>query len=125
MHQAHTRMRTLFTGLYSTLGIVLLSVAIALSGCSEDPSGGSGFTDVARGEPTIIDSVLANNILEDRPSGITNTFFAEFDDQVFLWILWTNITEQHTVEVSWYSPEDDPEDPPFWTDKQSFTSNNR
>ena len=122
MHHVYTFIRTLSAGLCSLFGIVLLSLTIGVSGCGEDPSGGSGFTDVARGEPTIIDSVLANNILEDRPSGITNTFFAEFDDQVFLWILWTNITERHTVEVSWYSPEDDPEDPPFWTEKKSFTS---
>ena len=39
MHQAYTRMRTLFTGPYSILGIALLSLTFALSGCGEDPSG--------------------------------------------------------------------------------------
>ena len=33
-----------------------------------------------------------------------------------------NITEQHTVKVLWYSPEDDLDDPPFWTEKQTLTS---
>ena len=122
MHQAYTFIRPLSAGLYSVFGIVLLSLTIALSGCSEDPSGGSGFTDVARGEPTIVDSVLAISVFDDRPDGITNTFFAEFNDQVYLWILWANITEEHTVEVRWYSPEDGIDDPPFWEEKQTFTS---
>ncbi|MXV73920.1 hypothetical protein F4Z99_06550 [Candidatus Poribacteria bacterium] len=122
MHQAYTFIRLLSAGLYSVFGIVLLSLTIALSGCSEDPSGGSGFTDVARGEPTIVDSVLAISVFDDRPDGITNTFFAEFNDQVYLWILWANITEEHTVEVRWYSPEDGIDDPPFWEEKQTFTS---
>lgn len=122
MHHAYTFIRTLSAGLYSVFGIVLLSLTIALSGCSEDPSGGSGFTDVGRGEPMIVDSVLAISVFDDRPDAITNTFSAEVNDQVYLWILWTNITEQHTVEVSWYSPDDGIDDPPFWEEKQTFTS---
>ncbi|MCY3743411.1 MAG: hypothetical protein OXH00_20555 [Candidatus Poribacteria bacterium] len=122
MHQVYTFIRTLSAGLYSVFGVVLLSLTIALSGCSEEPSGGSGFTDVARGEPTIVDSALAISVFDDRPDGITNTFFAEFNDQVYLWLLWANITEEHTVEVRWYSPEDGIDDPPFWEEKQTFTS---
>ena len=122
MHQFQTRIKTLFTNPYPILGVALLSLAIALSGCSEDPSGGSGFTDVGRDEPTIIDSVLAISVFDDRPDGITNTFSAEVNDQVFLWLLWSNITEEHTIEVSWYSPEDGLDDPPFWTEKKKLTS---
>ena len=122
MHQAYTFIRTLSAGLCSLFGIVLLSLTIALSGCSEDPSGGSGFADLARGEPTIVDSVLAISVFDDRPDGITDRFSAEFNDQVYLWILWANITEQHTVEVRWYSPDDGIDDPPSWEEKQTFTS---
>ncbi len=122
MHQAYTFIRTLSAGLYFVFGIVLLSLTIAVGGCSEDPSGGSGFTDVARGEPTIVDSALAISVFDDRPDGITNTFSAGVNDQVYLWLLWANITEEHTVEVSWYSPEDGLDDPPFWEEKQTFTS---
>lgn len=122
MHQAYTFIRTLSASLYSVFGVVLLSLTIVVSGCSEDTSGGSGFTDIARGEPTIVDSALAISVFDDRPDGITNTFSAEVNDQVYLWILWANITEEHTVEVSWYSPEDDLDDPPFWQEKQTFTS---
>ena len=122
MHKFQTRIKTLLTHLYSILGIALLSLTFALSGCSEDPSGGSGFTDVGRGEPMILDSALAISVFDDRPDGITNTFSAEFNDQVFLWLLWANITEEHTIEVSWYSPEDDVDDPPFWKEKKNLTS---
>jgi len=109
-------------GYASTLVLVLLGLAIGLSGCDETSSGGSSVIDVGRGEPTIVDSVLAISVFEDRPDGITDTFSADVNDRVYLWILWANIDEQHTVEVSWFSPEDDLEDPPFWTEKQTFTS---
>lgn len=122
MHQSEPRIKTLLKNPYPILGIALLSLVIALGGCSEDPTGGSGFTDVGRGEPMIVDSVLAISVFDDRPDGITNTFSAEFNDQVYFWLLWSNITEEHTVEVSWYSPEDDFEDPPFWAEEKKLTS---
>ena len=121
VRQACTYIKTLLTTAYSTFGMVLLSLTLVVSGCSEDPSGGSGLTDVGRDEPMIVDSVLAIAVFEDRPDGITTTFSAEVNDQVFLWILWANITEHHTVKVSWFSPEDDLDDP-FWTEKQTLTS---
>ena len=114
--------KSLFAISYPTFGIILLALMALVSGCSESSSGGSGFTDVARDEPAIVDSVLALSVFEDRPDGITTTFFADVNDQVFLWILWSNVTEHHTVTVSWYSPEDDLDDPPFWTEKQNLTS---
>ena len=122
MHQAYAFIRTLFASPYSILGIALLPLMIALSSCSETSPGGSGFTDVGRDEPTIVDSVLAISVFEDRPDGITTSFSAEVNDQVFLWILWANVAEQHTVEVSWFSPDDDLDDPPFWNEKQTLTS---
>lgn len=122
VRQACTYIKTLLTTFYSAFGMVLLSLTLVVGGCSEDPSGGSGLTDVGRDEPTIIDSVLAIAVFEDRPDGITTTFFAEVNDQVFLWILWANIIEHHTVKVSWFSPEDGPDDPPFWTEQQTLTS---
>ena len=122
MHQTRTFIKTLPADRYSILGIVLLSLTMALSGCGEEPSGGSGFTDLGRGEPTIIDSALAIAVFDDRPDGITDTFSAEHNDQVYLWILWANITEEHTAEVLWYSPEEGHDDPAFWSEKKTFTS---
>ena len=122
MHQAYTFIKTLSTGLYSVFGMLLLLLTIALSGCGDEASGGSGFTDVGRDEPTIVDSVLATGVLDDRPEGITTTFVIDIDDKVFLWMLWTNVVEQHTVEVSWYSPDDDLDGTPSWTEEKPLTS---
>ena len=118
MRQAYIFIKTLLTTPYSTFGIVVLSLTIALSGCSETSSGGSGFTDVGRDEPTIVDSVLAISVFEDRPDGITTTFSAGVNDRLFYGSYGQNITEHHTVKVSWFSPEDDLDDPPFWTEKK-------
>ena len=106
----------------SLLVMALLPLMIALSGCSETSSGGSGFTDIGRDEPTIVDSVLATDVFEDRPDGINTTFVVDVDDQVFLWILWSNVEKRHTVEVSWFSPDDDLDGPPFWTEEKPLTS---
>lgn len=122
MHQFHTRIKTVLINLYFGIGIALLSLTIALSGCGEEASGGSGFTDVGRDEPTIVDSVLATGVLDDRPDGITTTFVIDVDDRVFLWMLWTNLTEQHIVEVSWYSPDDDLNGTPSWSEEKTLTS---
>ncbi len=106
----------------SFLVIVLLPFAIILNGCDETRSGGSGTIDLGRGEPNIVESVLAISVHEDRPDGITDTFSAEVNDQVFLWLLWENIDESHTVKVSWFSPEDDLDDPPFWSEERTISS---
>lgn len=97
-------------------------LAIGLNGCGEDSSGGSGITDIGRGEPVIVDSVMAISVFEERPDGITDTFSADVNEQIFLWILWNNIEEQHTVEVSWFSPNDALDEPPFRTESQTFAS---
>ena len=106
----------------SLLVIVLLPLAVVLNGCEESKSGGSGAIDIGRGEPNIVESVLAISVEDDRPNGITDTFDPELDKQVFLWLLWGNIDESHTVEVLWYSPEDDLDDPPFWSEKRTISS---
>ena len=105
----------------SILSIILLALSIGLSGCEETRSGGHGATDLSRGEPSIVDSVLAIAVHEDRPDGITDVFSSGVNDQVFLWILWKNIEETHTVEVSWYAPGDDL-DNPYRSDKRTITS---
>lgn len=119
MPHVYTSLKTLLAISYYTLGVALL---VGLNGCSETSSGGSGFSDVGRDEPAIVDSVLAISVFEDRPDGITDTFSAGINDQVFLWLFWSNITDSHTVTVSWYSPDDDLDDPPFFTEKQTLTS---
>ena len=122
MRKAYAFISTLLARPCSILVIVLLPLMIALGGCSETSSGGSGFTDVGRDEPTIIDSVLATDVFDDRPDGITTTFVVDVDDKVFLWILWSNVEKRHTVEVSWFSPDDDLDGTPFWSEEKPLTS---
>ena len=110
------------TNYITITALLLLSLSFMLSGCEETTSGGSGVIDVARGEPKIIDSVMAVDVLNDRPQDITDTFDSELDDKVFLWILWGNIDDTHQVEVSWISPADELDDPPYHTEKRTFSS---
>ena len=104
------------------LTIFLLSFVIYLCGCEESRSGGSGTIDLARGEPNVVESVLATSVLEDRPQNITDTFDPELDKQIYLWLLWENIDRTHTVTVDWYSPEADDDDPPFWSEERRISS---
>ena len=101
--------------------ILLVSFVFVMMGCEETTSGGSGVIDVGRGEPKIIDSVMAIDVRNDRPQDITDSFDSELDDKVFLWILWGNINKTHQVEVSWISPGKDLDDP-YHVEKRTFSS---
>jgi len=100
--------------------ILLLALTIVIfNSCSN--SGGSSSSSPPIDEPAIVDCVLAIDVTNGRPDGITNTFF-DSSDQIYLWIYWENVEGRHTVEVNWFSPEDDIDDPPFREDKESFVS---
>ncbi|MCZ6678336.1 MAG: hypothetical protein O7E52_13920 [Candidatus Poribacteria bacterium] len=106
----------------SSLFPILVLASIIFGGCDESPSGGSASIALLRGEPVILDSVLAINVNEDRPDGITDTFFSRVSDRIHLWIFWTNVEDTHTVEVLWFSPEEDTDDPPFRREEEIFNS---
>jgi len=98
---------------------VLLPIPF-LSGC-EARSGGGAVVTPMRDEPAIVDSVMAIDVHEDRPNGITNVFFSD-DEQIYLWIYWINVEGRNKVEVRWFSPDEEVDDPPYWEETQSFTS---
>ena len=102
------------------LFIKFFLISIILGGCDDAGSGGSGSVSLLRGEPTIIDSALATNVNEDRPDGIVNSFFK--DERIYVWMFWVNVQGRHTVEVNWFSPDDDLDSPPFREDHETFTS---
>ena len=103
------------------LFIKLFLLGIILGGCDNAGSGGSGSVSLLRGEPVILDSTLAINVSDDRPDGITNTFF-DTSDRIYLWIFWVNVQGRHTVEINWFSPKDALDAPPFREDQETFTS---
>ncbi len=37
-------------------------------------------------------------------------------------MLWENIDKTHNVRVDWYSPAEDDDDPPFWSEEKRITS---
>jgi hypothetical protein len=103
------------------LFIKLFLLGIIFGGCDNTSSGGSGSVSLLRGEPVILDSTLSINVSDDRPDGITNTFF-DTSDRIYLWIFWVNVQGRHTVEINWFSPEDALDAPPFREDQETFTS---
>ena len=102
------------------LFIKLFLIGIIFGGCDDAGSGGSGSVSLLRGEPVILDSALATNVNESRPDGIVNSFFK--DERIYLWMFWANVQGRHTVEVNWFSPEDDLDSPPFREEQETFTS---
>jgi hypothetical protein len=101
---------------------MLFLVSIIFGGCDESGSGGSGSISLFKGEPAILDSALAINVSEDRPDGITNTFFVDISERIYVWLFWVNVEGRHTVEVRWFSPEENLDDPPFRREEMPFTS---
>ena len=103
------------------LSIFFLCLISTLCFYACDNSGGSDSITLSMDEPAIIDCVLAIDVTDNRPDGITDTFF-DSSDRIYLWIYWENVRGRHTAEVEWISPEDDFDEPPHRTDRESFTS---
>ena len=101
--------------------LFVLLGGVIFGGCDSSPSGGSGSLDLLNGEPAILDAVLAVDLIDDRPVGITDTFF-ESGDRIYLWIYWAAVDGRHTAEVNWFSPAQDLDDAPLREDDESFTS---
>jgi hypothetical protein len=102
----------------------MLAVAIILApvliGC-EGKSGGSSSVSPFEGEPMIVDSALALDVVDNRPNGITDTFRSD-DSRIYLWIYWINVEGSHTVRVEWFSPEEETGAPPYFKKTEYFTS---
>lgn len=105
----------------SRLSILFLCLVCPLIFYACSGSGGSDSTTPSRYEPAIVDCVLAIDVTDERPDGITDTFF-DSSDRIYVWVYWENVDGRHTVDVDWFSPGDDIDDPPYRSDKESFTS---
>ena len=100
------------------LFLTLPWLGIVFGGCDE---AGSGSSDILPAEPTILDSALAINLLDDRPDGITTSFLSG-DDRIYLWVLWTNVEGRHTARVEWFTPNQELDESPFRAGDEVFAS---
>ncbi len=101
--------------LWFVLATALIALPIILCGCSE--SGGSGSVEPMADEPMILDAVLCISVKNDRPDGITDTFYRANDDRIYVWVYWTNLEDVSTAKVVWYEPD---KDTPFREDLQTI-----
>ena len=59
---------------YSLLFVLVL---LLVSSCGDDKNSAGVSANLVRGEGIVADSVLAINVSQDRPDGITNHFFSD------------------------------------------------
>jgi hypothetical protein len=73
---------------------------LALSGCEEERVTGTVAEPLVG--PRVAESLLALNVEDGIPIGITDVF--RLDEYVNLWVHWESLDPPHTVEVVWYDP---------------------
>jgi hypothetical protein len=94
----------------------MIVLPVLIVGCGEE--GGSGAVEPLAGEPMILESVMCLDIDDARPVGITDSFL-ESDDEIYVWIYWTNIEGRSTIDAVWFRPD---KDSPFREDSQTVNS---
>lgn len=99
---------------WSAFSVMVLPVLIL--GCGE--SGGSGAVEPLADEPMILESVMCLDIDDARPVGITNSFL-DSDEEIYIWVYWTNIEGISTAEAVWFEPG---EELPLREDSQRISS---
>ncbi len=92
-----------------TLMILCICGILFGAGC-DDPDGGSFSNQPLADEPAILDGALAINVTENRPDGIADFFFDD-TERIYLWLYWINVPGTHTVEVQWFSPTSELDEP--------------
>ncbi len=81
--------------------VVLLGACIlSLNGCEDETASGTvvGLLD----GPRVAESVIALDVLNVVPLGITETFAQ--GEVVNLWVHWESLEPPHTAEAVWFNP---------------------
>lgn len=78
------------------LGACILS----LNGCADESASGSVVGPLAG--PRVAESVLALDVLNGVPLGITETFAQ--GEVVNLWVHWESLEPPHTAQAVWFDP---------------------
>ena len=74
---------------------------VLLGGCIEDESASGSVIGPLAG-PRVAESVLALDVLDGVPLGITETYAQ--GELVNLWVHWEALEPPHTAEAVWYDP---------------------
>jgi hypothetical protein len=82
------------------LALVLVS-SLLLSSCSEDEKASAELVGPSGG-PRVDESVLALDVVNGVPVGITSLFIQE--DIVHLWVRWEGLEPPHEAEAVWFDP---------------------
>jgi hypothetical protein len=77
--------------------------AVALAACNEEKASGELIGPLSG--PHVAESVLALDVFEGVPVGITDTFVQ--DEIVHLWVRWDRLEPPHEAEAVWYDPNAD------------------
>ncbi len=77
---------------------------VLLGGCIEDESASGSVIGPFAG-PRVAESVLALNVLDGVPLGITETYAQ--GEVVNLWVHWEALEPPHTAEAVWFDPAAD------------------
>ena len=80
---------------------VLAFPLVGLWGCDDERASGGVVGPLAG--PRVAESVLALEVLNGAPVGITDTFLQ--DEHVNLWVHWQRLDPPHTVETIWVDPD--------------------
>jgi hypothetical protein len=79
---------------------VLCAAVLLLTSCEEGRVEGQVVGPLVG--PRVAESLLALNVVDGVPQGITDVF--ELGDFVNLWVHWEALEPPHTVDVIWYDP---------------------
>ena len=97
--------------------MTILALPVLILGCGEGDGGGVTVEPLAD-EPILLESVLCLDVDDARPVWITDSFLAS-DNDIYLWMYWTNIEDNSKVKVVWFSPKSEL---PFREDSQTMES---
>ena len=82
------------------LALMLISILL-LSSCDKDEKASAELVGPSGG-PQVNESVLALDVIDGVPVGITNDFLQE--EFVHLWVRWESLAPPHDAEAVWLDP---------------------
>ena len=85
----------------ATYAAFLLLAMLGVSSCSEDEKAAAQIVGPSGG-PRVDESVLALDIVDGVPVGITYLF--TLTDIVHLWVRWEGLEPPHAAEAVWFDP---------------------